>query len=114
MIIRRFFQSTSQLRIFSIKGSPRKPHLPDLTAVEQSQQSDMATTSLYPLPTKEELQKRFIGKSLKDVEGPAAVLDISKLRNNCLRMLEAVDSLDFGWRAHIKTHKVWRVFPSND
>jgi hypothetical protein len=68
----------------------------------------MATTSLYPLATKEELQKRFVGKSLKDVDGPAAVFDISKLKNNCLRMLEAVDSLDFGWRAHIKTHKVRR------
>jgi hypothetical protein len=111
MIIPRFFQSTSHLRIFSVKRSPRKPHLPDLTVVEQSQQSAMATTSLYPLPTKEELQKRFVGKSLNDVEGPAAVLDISKLKNNCLRMLEAVDSLDFGWRAHIKTHKVWKSFP---
>jgi hypothetical protein len=106
MIIRRFFQSASQLRIFSVKRPPRKPHLPNLTVVAKSQQSAMATTSLYPIPTKKELQKRFVGKSLKDVEGPAAVLDIGKLKNNCLRMLEAVDSLDFGWRAHIKTHKV--------
>ncbi|KAH6663188.1 putative serine dehydratase domain-containing protein [Halenospora varia] len=65
----------------------------------------MATTSLYPVATKEELQKLFVGKSLKDVATPAAVLDISKLKSNCNRMLEAVDSLNFGWRAHIKTHK---------
>jgi hypothetical protein len=66
----------------------------------------MATTTLYPLATKEELIKQFVGESLKDVATPAAVLDLSKLKNNCNRMLEAVDSLKFGWRAHIKTHKV--------
>lgn len=66
----------------------------------------MATTSLYPLSLKEELQRQFVGKSIKDVAGPAAVLDLSKLKNNCNRMLEAVDTLNIGWRAHIKTHKV--------
>ncbi|CZR55607.1 related to alanine racemase [Phialocephala subalpina] len=65
----------------------------------------MATTSLYPLSLKEELRKQFVGKSIKDVAGPAAVLDLSKLQNNCNRMLEACESLKFGWRAHIKTHK---------
>ena len=66
----------------------------------------MATTMLYPLSIKEELVKMFVGKSLKDVATPAAVLDLSKVKNNCNRLLEAVDSLNFGWRAHIKTHKV--------
>jgi D-serine ammonia-lyase len=66
----------------------------------------MATTSYHPLSTKEDLLKHFVGKSLKDVSGPAAVLDLSKLKKNCNRMLEAVDSLKFGWRVHIKTHKV--------
>ncbi|KAF4625620.1 hypothetical protein G7Y89_g12545 [Cudoniella acicularis] len=65
----------------------------------------MATASLYPLANKEELMKLFVGKSLKDVPTPAAVLDLSKLKSNCSRMLEAVDALKFGWRAHIKTHK---------
>ncbi|KAH7336596.1 putative serine dehydratase domain-containing protein [Rhexocercosporidium sp. MPI-PUGE-AT-0058] len=65
----------------------------------------MATTSLYPLSIKEDLKKQFIGKSIKDVAVPAAVLDLGKVKNNCNRMLEAVESLDFGWRAHIKTHK---------
>lgn len=69
----------------------------------------MATTSLYPLSSKGELQKLFVGKRLKDVATPAAVLDISKLKKNCDRMLEAVEELKFGWRAHIKTHKVWRL-----
>jgi D-serine deaminase-like pyridoxal phosphate-dependent protein len=63
--------------------------------------------SLYPVALKEELEKQFVGKSLKDVPIPAAVLDLSKLKKNCKSMLEAVDSLKFGWRAHIKTHKVW-------
>ncbi|KAL5314521.1 hypothetical protein ACEPPN_017161 [Leptodophora sp. 'Broadleaf-Isolate-01'] len=65
----------------------------------------MATTSLYPLSAKENLKKQFVGKSIKDVAVPAAVLDLGKVKNNCNRMLEAVESLDFGWRAHIKTHK---------
>jgi D-serine deaminase-like pyridoxal phosphate-dependent protein len=68
----------------------------------------MAATSYYPLSSKEELLKYFVGKSLKDVVTPAAVLDLSKLKSNCSQMLEAVDTLKFGWRAHIKTHKVWR------
>jgi D-serine deaminase-like pyridoxal phosphate-dependent protein len=66
----------------------------------------MATTSLYPLSDKEELRKLFVGKNLRDVITPAAVLDLSKLKNNCDRMLDAVAELGFGWRAHIKTHKV--------
>jgi len=66
----------------------------------------MASASLYPVAIKEELQKQFVGKSLKDVATPAAVLDLTKLKKNCKSMLDAVDSLNFGWRAHIKTHKV--------
>ncbi|PMD29862.1 hypothetical protein L207DRAFT_615429 [Hyaloscypha variabilis F] len=65
----------------------------------------MATASYYPLSTKEELLKHFVGKSIKNVPAPAAVLDFSKVVRNCDRMLEAVDILKFGWRAHIKTHK---------
>jgi len=62
--------------------------------------------TLYPLSNHEELKKQFVGKNLKDVATPAAVLDLSKLKRNCSRMLEAVDSLKIGWRAHVKTHKV--------
>jgi D-serine deaminase-like pyridoxal phosphate-dependent protein len=50
--------------------------------------------------------KKFVGKSIKEVPTPAAVLDLSKVRSNCSRMLESCEKLDFGWRAHIKTHKV--------
>ncbi|RDW75962.1 hypothetical protein BP5796_06783 [Coleophoma crateriformis] len=63
------------------------------------------TTRLYPHASKEDLIKQYVGKSLADVPTPSAVLDLSKLKANCDRMLEAVDTLDIGWRAHIKTHK---------
>jgi D-serine ammonia-lyase len=66
----------------------------------------MDAACLYPLPTKEELVKEFVGKSIKDVATPSAILDLGKAKNNCSRMLEACDTLGFGWRAHIKTHKV--------
>lgn len=66
----------------------------------------MSTASLYPLSEREVLEKKFIGKNLKDVATPAAVLDIHKIKRNCARMLGAVDQLKFGWRVHIKTHKV--------
>jgi hypothetical protein len=94
-----------------VQGSAEDPNFPlHFTRVEQPQHSAMATTSSYPLSRKEELIKRYVGKSLKDVPTPAAVLDLSKLKNNCNRMLEACDQLDFGWRAHIKTHKVSHVY----
>jgi D-serine deaminase-like pyridoxal phosphate-dependent protein len=66
----------------------------------------MATTLLYPLASKEELLKQFMGKSIGEVATPAAILDLSKVRKNCNRMLSACESLGFDWRAHIKTHKV--------
>lgn len=66
----------------------------------------MATPSFFPVADKEALRKEFVGKSIKDVATPAAVLDLSKIKVNCARMLEASAKLDFGWRAHIKTHKV--------
>lgn len=66
----------------------------------------MANLSLYLTPDKEILREKFVGKSLKDVDAPAAVLDLDKVNTNCQRMLEAVSRLGSGWRAHIKTHKV--------
>lgn len=67
----------------------------------------MAThAALYPNPSKDLLCKAFVGKSLKDVGTPAAVIDLSIAERNCQKMLEAVEEMAFGWRAHIKTHKV--------
>ena len=65
----------------------------------------MGSTSLYPLSLKGELVKKYVGKSIQDVSTPAAVLDLSKVKRNCDRMLKACKEVDFGWRAHIKTHK---------
>lgn len=58
---------------------------------------------------KETLRKEFVGKVLLEVPTPSAILDISKVKKNCARMLEAVEKLEFGWRAHIKTHKVLSI-----
>ena len=69
----------------------------------------MAATSLFPLSSKEELTSRYVGKVLTDIPAPAAILDLSKLKNNCARMLNACEQLDLSWRAHIKTHKVWQI-----
>jgi D-serine deaminase-like pyridoxal phosphate-dependent protein len=55
---------------------------------------------------KEELKGKYVDRTLLEIPTPAALLDLSKIRRNCVRMLEVVDTLDFGWRAHIKTHKV--------
>jgi len=63
---------------------------------------------LYPLPSVAFLREKFVGKSLKDVETPAAVIDLSITKRNCQNMLAVVEELGFGWRAHIKTHKVNR------
>lgn len=59
-----------------------------------------------PQVSKEALRAQFVGKTLHDVGTPAVVLDLAKLEVNCNLMLEAVEKLGLGWRAHIKTHKV--------
>ena len=55
---------------------------------------------------KESLRAQVVGKSLHDVGTPAVVLDLAKVEANCNLMLETVEKLGLGWRAHIKTHKV--------
>jgi len=56
--------------------------------------------------SKEELRAKFVGKTLDEVPIPSVILDQAKLRVNCERMLDTVNRLGLGWRAHIKTHKV--------
>lgn len=65
-----------------------------------------ATAQIAAEDRHQELKERFVGSSLRDAPVPSAVLDLCKVKANCERMLEAVDTLGFGWRAHIKTHKV--------
>lgn len=50
-----------------------------------------------------------IGRSLQDVQTPAAVLDLAKVEANCQRMLDAVDKAGVSWRAHVKTHKTLQI-----
>lgn len=66
----------------------------------------MASTPLFPPSPKDELTRLFVGKSIRDVPTPAAVMDVAVARQNCDRMLVACKSLQLSWRAHVKTHKV--------
>lgn len=58
------------------------------------------------------LKASLIGKDLREIETPAAVLDVAVLRKNCALMLKTVDTLQVGFRAHVKTHKVSPEFCS--
>lgn len=69
-------------------------------------QSKMSPSSFYQPIDKDKLVQEFVGKSIKEVQTPAVVIDLAKAKPNCDRMLEASEKLGFGWRAHIKTHKV--------
>lgn len=60
--------------------------------------------------TKAQLREQFVGKNIRDVSTPAAVLDVSIVKRNCQRMLDSCHALGFGFRAHVKTHKVKYIF----
>jgi hypothetical protein len=94
----------SEIDIYILLPIPALIHF--CFSIVPSLQPIMDAASFYPLPTKEALVKEFVGRSIKDVPAPAVILDVSKAKNNCARMLEACDKLGFAWRAHIKTHKV--------
>ncbi|KAK6374315.1 hypothetical protein LTR64_002424 [Lithohypha guttulata] len=65
----------------------------------------MDITNSYPLPDRASLSSAYVGKTLKDVPLPSAVLDLAKLKKNCALMLDTVKTLDVDFRAHVKTHK---------
>ncbi|CAK7268517.1 hypothetical protein SEPCBS119000_003102 [Sporothrix epigloea] len=52
-------------------------------------------------------RRSFIGKQLGDhaIPTPAAVLDRAVVQRNCDNMLQSVQAMHLGWRAHVKTHK---------
>lgn len=62
--------------------------------------------AFYPSPSDAALTHHYIGRKLKDVQAPAAVLDVAVIRRNCKLMLDTVDKLGVSFRAHVKTHKV--------
>jgi D-serine deaminase-like pyridoxal phosphate-dependent protein len=53
-----------------------------------------------------ELQQFYIGKDITTIPKPAAILDIAIIRRHCADMLQTVQRLNVGFRAHIKSHKV--------
>lgn len=65
----------------------------------------MSSVELYPTSPKNVLSQH-IGKSIRDVPTPAAVINVAAIRRNCERMLQTCDKLGLDWRAHVKTHKV--------
>ncbi|PNP78939.1 hypothetical protein FNYG_07804 [Fusarium nygamai] len=56
-------------------------------------------------PPVEELRQFYVGKSIHDVPKPAVILDRARVNRHCQSMLNAVDALGLGFRAHVKTHK---------
>jgi D-serine ammonia-lyase len=52
------------------------------------------------------LKSELVGRKLRDINAPAAVLDRAALKKNCSSMLDLADSLNLSFRAHVKTHKV--------
>ncbi|KAI4731559.1 hypothetical protein E4T49_00539 [Aureobasidium sp. EXF-10728] len=67
--------------------------------------SSFSAPSFYLSPSKAALQLQYVGKNLREIPTPAAVLDLAPIRRNCKAMLEATKALGLGFRAHVKTHK---------
>jgi hypothetical protein len=65
--------------------------------------------SLLPSASDTALKHHFLGRQLKDVQAPAVVMDAAVVRRNCKLMLDTAKELGVGFRAHVKTHKVWSV-----
>lgn len=61
---------------------------------------------LYPAPSQATLASHFVGKQIKDVQAPAAIIDAAIVRRNCDALSNAINRLGVGFRAHVKTHKV--------
>jgi hypothetical protein len=59
-----------------------------------------------PLPSKASLVQQYVGKSLKDIPLPAAVLDIAAVKRNCKGMLDAMNELGWPLRVAVGNHKV--------
>lgn len=70
----------------------------------------MNPQNFHTYPSREDLCQAFVGRKLRDVPAPAAILDRAVVRRNCDRMLGACRDLKVGFRAHTKTHKVSRNF----
>lgn len=75
----------------------------------------MATTvPQRPLPDTQALKDFYVGKHVRDVPKPAAILDVAKIRRHCSSMLDTVEALKVNFRPHVKTHKVGDAFFTPD
>ncbi|KAE9364668.1 hypothetical protein N431DRAFT_489194 [Stipitochalara longipes BDJ] len=63
----------------------------------------------YPLPSKASLVQQFVGKTLKEIPLPAAVIDIAAVRRNCQRMSNAVKDLGFDFAPLVNVHKTVEI-----
>ena len=68
--------------------------------------SSLAAPLLYPGPSEAALQVQYVGKTIQDVQAPAALIDLAVVKRNCRLMLETSEKLGVAFRAHVKTHKV--------
>lgn len=68
----------------------------------------MRNADLYPNPS-EDVKHLFLGKDIRELEGPAAIVDRAVVKRNCDAMLKTVKELGLGFRAHVKTHKAIEV-----
>ena len=59
----------------------------------------------YPLSPEEQLKSKYVGLDVKQLPTPAAIIDVAKVKTNCKLMLDAVETLQLSFRAHVKTHK---------
>ncbi|KAM3545898.1 hypothetical protein ARSEF1564_001179 [Beauveria bassiana] len=69
----------------------------------------MASLTYYAASPREALVAEYVGKSIRNVPTPAAIINVAAVRRNCSRMLDACKSLNLGWRAHVKTHKTVEI-----
>lgn len=66
----------------------------------------MSSLTYFAASPREALVAEYVGKSIRDVPTPAAIINVAAVRRNCSRMLQTCKDLRLGWRAHVKTHKV--------
>ena len=69
-------------------------------------QSVMDLNLQYPMASRTELKKLFVGKQLAELPTPIAVVDRAVTDTNCKRMRDACKDLNVLFRPHVKTHKV--------
>ncbi|KIW24410.1 uncharacterized protein PV07_10127 [Cladophialophora immunda] len=67
------------------------------------------STAAFPLSPRDALLQAYQAQSLHDVPVPAAVIDVAKVKANCISMLNAVEELGVSFRAHVKTHKTTEI-----